>query len=447
MNTVIHDLLLRHDSEWRFSSSVHETFTALYTIARHDKKLLEGEPLSKIVQLLFTVESKPGGPYYSTFPDGSVRPKIFDSETNESIARFLALYDIELPNLTEFLGKTFIAKGSTPRKKRTLTPDEKNILQDIRLAIKKRVRNFPLELQKRAIAVIERTITGNPDKQMSLMAYYTVQALGKKHTASVHTQIVEMGVANIFFWTAFIIYDDFWDEDEAADTRLLPIANLFARSYTEYFTSVLPEKTRFKAFFHELMDNLDGANAWETAHCRMRVQENVVTIPATLPVYGDYVHKYRAASGHILGTVALLCMEEYKIDSVEVKNCISYFEHYLIAMQLSDDMHDWEEDLVRGHISTAVVQLLKDFNKKNKKKEVHLENDIDELRQTFWYTTLPTLAKKALFHTEESRTALYSMKSIKNFAPLEQFILYPERAAKEALDSQKQSVEFLKNFI
>lgn len=452
MNTVIQELLGRRDSEWKFSSSVHETFTALYTIARHDKQLLEGEPLSKIIQLLFSVESKPGGPYYSTFPDttdsSSVIAKTFNKETNESIARFLGLYDIELPQVTEFLeGKTFVTKESSSYKKNILTTDEKNILRDIRLAIKKRVKYFSPELQKRVSTVIERTIVGNPDNQMSLMAHYTMRALGKKNTARTHAQVVDMGVANVFFWTAFIVYDDFWDEDEAADPRLLPVANLFARTYIEYFSNILPEKSQFKVFFHELMDNLDAANAWETAHCRMRKEGSVISVPHKLPVYGDYIQKYRAASGHILGTIALLCMEGHKIHSVEIKNCISYFEHYLIAMQLSDDMHDWEEDLARGHISTAVVQLLKDFEKQYQKKEIHLEHDMDDLRELFWYTTLPTLAKKALSHAAESRKALYSMKSIKDFAPLEQFILYPERAANEALESQKRSVEFLKNFI
>ncbi|MBY0328918.1 hypothetical protein K2Q02_02390, partial [Patescibacteria group bacterium] len=211
--------------------------------------------------------------------------------------------------------------------------------------------------------------------------------------------------------------------------------------------SLLPERVGFKTFFHKVMDALDSANVWETTYCRAVVQENIFIIPSKLPVYGDYLYKYQAASGHIFGPVALLCMQGHKIHSAEVQKLITYFEQYLIAMQLSDDMHDWEEDLARGHISTAVVQLLKDYNKKNKKKEVHLENDIDELRQIFWFTTIPTLAKKALTHTQQSRDALYSMKSIKDVAPLEQFILIPENSIREVLRNHQQSVQFLKNFI
>ena len=118
MEITISELIARRDDKWRFSSSVKDTFTALYTIARHDKTILEGEPLALIIQQLFTIESAPGGPYYSKFPDGSIQPRTFDGETNESIARFLGVYDIELPALTAFLGKTFLVPEELSKKRK-----------------------------------------------------------------------------------------------------------------------------------------------------------------------------------------------------------------------------------------------------------------------------------------------------------------------------------------
>ncbi|MBY0328743.1 hypothetical protein K2Q02_01470, partial [Patescibacteria group bacterium] len=262
MNIIKDDLIIRRDEILTFTHSVSETFLALYEIALQDKELLEGRPMALIVEQLFTIESKPGGPYYSTFTNGSIQPKIFDSETNTAIARFLGLYDIELPALTEFLeGKTFLVPEDSV-KKSTLSRQEKELFVAMRTNIKNRLKAFPRDMQKRALAVIQRTIAGNPDKQMSLMAYYMTLALGNGMNTQTKKYVTEMGVANSFFWTAFIIYDDFWDEDEAQDTRLLPIANFFARSYSEYFTSLLPERVGFKTFFHKVMDALDSANVW-----------------------------------------------------------------------------------------------------------------------------------------------------------------------------------------
>jgi len=446
MKKEITRLLAKRSPEWRFGESVYDTFSALSIIARYDKKILEGEPMAKILTLLFSVESNPGGPYYSVFPDDTVPSKTFaktfNTETNESIARFLALYDIELPNLTAFVGRSFLTGEIKKRDMLSVPTGEKEFFRALRVAIKKRLGSVDPGTRTLALEVVEKTIKGNPDKQMSLMAYYTALAIGKKNKEPTKL-LIDMAVANIFFWTAFIIYDDFWDEDEAQDARLLPVANLFARSYTEFFSTLLPSKTKFSKFFHTLMDELDAANVWETSQCRAERTGSLFMVPKRLPSYKQYVNKYRAASGHVLGSVALLCMQGYKIDSAEVRRFVSYFEHYLIAMQLNDDMHDWEEDLERGHISTAIDMLLRDYGKVG---EIDLEKEIDELRRVFWFVSLPKLAKKAVEHSDLALEALHAMKSIVDPKPLLVFAENPKSVAVEALQNHKNSVDFLKTF-
>jgi hypothetical protein len=301
-----------------------------------------------------------------------------------------------------------------------------------------------IDAQKLAIREIQKTIKGNKDGQMSLMAYYFKKALGKNGEKFSDSLIAKMGVANIFFWTAFIIYDDFWDEDEAANPQILPIANLYARHYVDFFDFVLPENTGFRAFFHKLMDNLDAANAWENMYCRARVEGSKFFIPEKLPDYGDYEFKFRPASGHILGPVAMLISLGYSLDSAEVKNIILYFKNYLIAMQINDDAHDWEEDLKRGHISTVVDILLRDLNWQ--KREIDLDKDLDELRKVFWFKTMPKAEELALFYADKAKQALSAVGLFENLAPLEKFININKNVAEKALKEQKESVKFLQNF-
>ena len=294
------------------------------------------------------------------------------------------------------------------------------------------------------MASIEKTIRGNPDKQMSLMAQYMKEALGSRGAQIPEEVVIEMGLANIFFWTAFIIYDDFWDEDEAAAPRLLPIANLFARHYVDFFDNVLPAMPEFRTFFHSLMDKLDGANAWETRHCRTRVEGGRFFVPKVLPEYGEYDQKFYPASGHMLGSVALLAGLGYDLQSAEVQHLIEYFKQYLIAMQLNDDGHDWEEDMARGHISTVVDMLLRDLQWEG--ETIDLVKDKAALQQALWFKTLPRVVEKTLHHTQLSRRALESMMVIENLEPLAEYFRMSERSVLAAQKEQQRSVEFLQAF-
>jgi hypothetical protein len=276
------------------------------------------------------------------------------------------------------------------------------------------------------------------------MSYFTKQALGKKAKKISDELIAEMSLANIFFWTAFIIYDDFWDEDEAADPHILPTANLYARHYVDLFTSLFPKEKGFRAFFHDLMDKLDGANTWETMHCRAEVRGSKFIIPDQFPNYGNYEFKYRPASGHVLGPVAILVKLGYSINSPEVRNFISYFKNYLIAMQINDDSHDWEEDLNRGHISTVVAMLLEDLNWP--KKEIDLKTDLPELKKVFWFKTIARAAQTAVNHTKKSRKALRSISIFEDFSSLERLINITEKVAKDALEEQKITADFLNSY-
>jgi len=291
---------------------------------------------------------------------------------------------------------------------------------------------------------IEKTINGNRDKQMSLMAHYTREAFGKRGAALSDDMIAEMGLANIFFWTAFIIYDDFWDEDEDADSRMLPIANIFARHYVDYFSTLMPEETGFRPFFHKLMDGLDSANAWETEHCRTKVVDSVFTIPKVLPEYGDYEKKFLPAAGHAAGPVAVLAMLGYSVDSPEVKSFINYFRHYLIAMQINDDAHDWEEDMARGHISTVVDILLRDL--RWGKPFIDLKKDADILKKTFWFSTIKKTEGIAITHTKKSRKALSAIGIFTEPSHLGRLITITENVAQKALKEQRDSEEFITSY-
>lgn len=431
--------------------------------------IIDGAELARILSILATLEVKEGGPYGLTIEK---HPGDIDLGLNLVVADFLQSCDVRLPNVDAYIEnacrqgvttsrvvdsdmlaklKAQYVRTLSPQKNTvaskntdTLSADEAHMMTCIRKEAKERLRHVSDNLANNAMEVMERTIAGNPDKQMSLMAYYMREALGEKGKKFTDEYIAALGLANVFFWTAFIVYDDFWDEDEAAEPRLLPTANFFARHYTDYFSTVLPQGSGFRALFHEIMDKLDAANTWEMHECRMRIEGNLCHIPETLPAYDDFSIKFYPAAGHVLGPVALLVELGYDPESDEVKNLINYFKHYLIAMQLNDDAHDWREDLLRGHISTAVYFLLRRWQERHPEKQyLHLKDDMPELEQFFWFDVLTPLSETVLERAEKARVALGSLTCTQNPAPLEQFIIKNERVAREALDEQKRSTSFL----
>ncbi len=325
--------------------------------------------------------------------------------------------------------------------------EDKKMMNKILLEAQNRFRNLSSDLKNIALSEIKRTITNNHDKQMSLITYYFKIALGKRAKIITDDFIAKAGLANIFFWTAFIIYDDFWDEDERAIPSILPCANLYARSYTDFYNKVLIDNTEFQDFFHNLMDKLDVANTWETLYCRTEVNDSKFTIPKELPDYKNYTSKFEPASGQILGPIVLLIKSGFKLNSPEIINLTQYFKNYLIAMQINDDAHDLIEDLERGHLSTVVVMFLKDWQKNYPEQtEIDLKSDLKKIQKLFWFKTIPTACKIAIKYTQKSKTALNKIKILENPTPLENFINIAENVAKQALSEQQKSLEILKEF-
>jgi hypothetical protein len=407
-------------------------------------KEFSGKDLGIIIQHITEREIKEGGPYTATPGD----PYDIDLELNKVIARFLILYGIELPNVNAFLleNNVELFKLENETDTKDLDLEEEDVKKGIWRTASTRFKELPDFFQERANFAIERTLKGNPDKQMSLMALHVKRALGDKGKDIPTSLIGELGLANIFFWSAFIIYDDFWDRDEAADPQLLPIANLFARHYIDYFSSLLP-KTKFQEFFHNTMDKLDSANEWETSFCRLNIIDNKLIYPTRIPDYGDYTVKYYPAAGHVMGPIALLLRSGYEVNSIEVTSFIEYCKHYLIAMQLNDDAHDWKEDLNRGHISTMVEALLIAWQKEYPdRNDIDLTTDMLALEQLYWYKTLIPICNLILKHTDLATKALNRISFEGDIEALQRLIARNEDLARQAILQQKQSLEFIDSF-
>lgn len=405
------------------------------------KEDISGKDLAEALKLLASREIKPGGPYWDYSKEGKKEVRL---DSNKAIFNFLKFFDVSLGPLQKYL----ISQGEVMENikfednSKVLSKENRALKKILELA-EKEFSNLEGDIKGFARQEIDKTLEANIDRQMSLMPYYFKLALGEKGKDIDDKIIFQMGLMNIFFWTAFIIYDDFWDKDEAADPRILPVANFYSRRFNIFFNELFPKDKNFKEFFSDMMNKLDSANTWETTHRRIEITKGSFKIPSKLPNYGDYTKAYQPASAHILGPVSIMKLMGYSEKSREMQNLISYFKNYLITMQLNDDLHDWEEDLERGHLSSAVIKLIKDVKKAYPKlKQINLKKDKKLLKEVFWFKTLPKICREGIKFAKKSRQALKSLRLIEDSTPLERFINLPENALKEALYESKTSSEF-----
>lgn len=320
-------------------------------------------------------------------------------------------------------------------------PVAEKIAQTIFQSVQGRFAHFDKDFQAECLKRIEGLAKNNT---IILLPYHFKLALGEKGKNISLKQCVQLGLANCFGWAAYDIYDDFLDQTGKAS--LLPLANICLQQSGQLFYHLMPDSRNFQSFFQKIMDEIEETNFWETQNCRLFFQNYNLKIPASFP---DFQNNQRLAGksiGHALGPVAELFLLGYSSSCATMKHLIAFFRAYLVARQLNDDAHDWEEDLKNGQLTPVVVAVLKDFQKKYKKNELHLKKDLKKLQKIFWYQTVIQISKEILFFTAQARNSLKRVSVIKQPQFLERLLLPLEQSTKKTLQEQKDVVSFLKNY-
>lgn len=296
--------------------------------------------------------------------------------------------------------------------------------QKIVAMVTKRFALFDGGLKKTATEVIGETIQGDNDRQIVLLPQYFRSALGNLGKKVSDELVIRLGSANVFGWIAYTIYDDFLDGE--GDPKRLPLAQVCLRESAEIFASLLTQESGFADYSKKIFDIVDSANNWEVIHGRDI---------ATIPDYGDYAQLADKSLGHILGPLAILFALGYGEGSSEVKTTIRFFKNYIIARQLNDDAHDWEEDLKKGQVNAVGARLLRDTRNKT--------HDFEKLREVFWHKTIVSVCKDISRHTGLARKDLEKLSFLEKPEILTRLLVSIERSVEKTLKEQKETMQFL----
>ncbi len=422
---------LRHianQAVWFQNAELAEVCAVLDGLHTYDPSLITGSDMAAFIERLVASEASVGGPYVES--DGTLH-----ASTNGFVNQTLAWVAEALPNVTAFL-----AQASPHFTNRWLSQAEKTLLcildsnPDVRPTHLQQLQTYShlfiaavaarilyeasqqqtasdaLVVHAQAVYARSRLFTDTPqpfasktstmlnsviqvdnNHEIAALAWMYGQATG--HTGSAAQAACEhLGIANVYAWAAYTIYDDFLDDE--GEPSLLATANYCLRAMLREYRTALPAAS-FQLFVEETLAIVDAANTYETTQLRFSATASSITV-GRLPDYGTAELLANRALFHIIGPMGVLAASGEDIGSSTWIKTLQAFRHYLIARQLNDDIHDWVKDLQRGQISYVVAAVLRYLG--TPPGTYSLDELIAYARLIFWQTVLPGICDTALEH-------------------------------------------------
>lgn len=291
-------------------------------------------------------------------------------------------------------------------------------------------------LRSSALTLLDQMCGNYNNTETTLLPFLFGQAL-KASSPLTDQQYVTLGSASVCGWIAYTIYDDFLDE-EGIPARL-PLANSAMRASLERFRAALPDKGEFHQYVADVFEAMDGANLWELTHCRFKLQDEKVVV-SQLPRYGNGAPLATRSFAHALGPMAIT--QQLPHSRAAMRHIEVAFRHYLMARQLSDDMHDWPKDMKAGHASYVVTAILRDMRVNPGMYDLPIL--LPAMQKCFRKTTMPRVCRRLLVHITTARRNLEKSQLLRPVNDIYMLLDTLELSTRQALDVHAKSHAFSK---
>lgn len=408
-----------------------------------DKTSVSGAVFAHLAKQLLAHEMKPGGPYKS-------RNKETMPELNATIGRLFMLMGQPLPNIDKHLRtlqpedlsvagliaiKLYDAARVEAAKKQPATTESSSVYARARATLGR--TDEPI--RARALKFLERVEAADTTREIALISRFTADAVG----AVISDDVLDMlGEANVHTWIAYMIYDHIIDHE--ASLEYLPVANVCMRLALERYRRAIPPNDPLQKLIGMYFDQVDTTNAWELAHARFKVTKTHIHMQE-LPDYLENEILARRSAIHVLGPIIVAAHYSTLSDStLKLRQLTSGLRQYLIARQLSDDIHDWREDLAGGQISAVVTRLLQDHN-----AQISTSYNLDQLttvlQDIFLHETSQNISKVIINHTHRSISDL-KQAGCKTSSELVGLVTRIESMAKASIEQQSRFLDFQNEF-
>ncbi len=454
--------LLLHAPEVIQAKDLREAFLVLNAIAAYDTSLLSGELWAGVVKRLIAAEVKVGGPY----ADNGGQPELV---ANNAIHSLLKSAGNSLPQVEVFLKKTFtnastvesVAVASLIKDRRDdilhmpivvavfrlaasvplcppAQPIQKRKADVVLRATRRALQNLPELLRLQGMAIIDELAFSADSDEVALLSYLFQQSIVPENRLSPQLWR-QLGVANVLYWLAYKTYDDLLDNEGIPER--LSIANVCTRRSIELYQQAMTSRPA-RAWVRSVFDNIDAINAWELEHARGIVQNGYLLI-ANTPVFNGDQFLAKRAYAHILGP---LIMARYSgvFSPVEQHIIEQAWQHFLIARQLNDDIHDWTEDMFCGRLTFVVADMLRSLEIAPGKYDLYSLKQ--RLQVYFWQDGLEHYGQLIVEHTKEAKRLFKTIPGLRIQHELHAIIDNHEQAVEAALIGHRNEKAFLEAY-
>jgi len=472
--------------EWLEDTSLYEVFVRLTALWTYDQRLLDGICMAKIAKLLVACEQAIGGPYVVPLDDVV--------KANSAILQFFTLCGSPLPNLVKFVANAPARSASAVLslvvpvravKKITYLPPVSAkdkmaamLIEDAPdiswLCATQQVNgSWGNDYVRTALGAkllkISESVQANKPRHHDVLEYVQcdielldlplrlmAQALQKDIVASksyeeivtlcgafaeslrqppstTNEELMRLTKANFYFWMAAMAYDGIIDDERSPHE--LPVVSVLQRRAVALFSASSPNLTQ------ACFDLIDSANAWELAHCRYDVSNDDITV-THIPSFGNGMLFARRAMGHILGPRIVL--EHTRAIHKRKRMVHEALSHYLIARQISDDMHDWQHDIQRGHVNFVGAHLLRRLRiTPGVYNTSALSN---RMSLSFFNGGMKSACEKMAWHTTKARHYLVKSELFLEDGPLYIFLTRLEEKAAAGLVMAREQQRFVDEY-
>ncbi len=282
-----------------------------------------------------------------------------------------------------------------------------------RLMLQEKIEGFiasqPKQLAKDISELLPAIIAKDTRGEICMMAYACSYILSSPKRMAL-LDLASLGLASLLGWAAYSIYDDIIDEQ--SNIGLLPTANVCAREI-----QLIYEQLGFGETARAITSLMDNANALEFGNRKIGQELSTAMIADR-------------GMGHAIGLLTQFHHAGYTKESKEYLAIEASFREYIIAKQLHDDAHDWEEDLLRGVITYPVRLLLE-------REQLYLTD-----RQYFLSYGMAIVSQRILKHLQQAEDFLQQVPAL-NAEPFIQYILPLRNGAQRAIRQSEEMLFFL----
>lgn len=285
---------------------------------------------------------------------------------------------------------------------------------------------------------MERLNLLNQDKDIihiTTLPYFTYLSMKKPQTLE-DIVCVKLGAATVFGWLAYDIYDDFFDQH--GSPVQLAAANFSLRQLTHLFIHQVHSET-FNKFFHTTMNIVDNANAYEAIAPAIALKNDTLLINKVLYKHALSIKNIHQKSiGHVIAAIAIFALQGIHPSSKESQALVCFFQHYLDARQMIDDMHDWEDDLRSGKLNSASAQLVIHCHKKNISRI-----KINDLQELLWKSSITNLCNSTQIYIDRAEEIMYALDIFEEKQIFYTMLQSLKQSINSTLSQQKQAHEFI----